>query len=83
MRQLFMMIYFRSSSSSKSRSRSPERKDSVLFITSFGGESDEDRPVVQGPSLPSTDKPDKWSVFIVRGSLDIVETIVKMWKLTC
>ncbi|CAC5380134.1 SFRS16 [Mytilus coruscus] len=51
--------YQRSSSSSKSRSRSPERKDKLLFITSFGGDSDEER-TVQGPSLPNTDKIDKW-----------------------
>ncbi|XP_063426458.1 CLK4-associating serine/arginine rich protein-like isoform X1 [Mytilus trossulus] len=51
--------YQRSSSSSKSRSRSPERKDKMLFITSFGGDSEEDR-TVQGPSLPNTHKIDKW-----------------------
>lgn len=36
----------------------------MLFITSFGGDSDEER-TVHGPSLPNTDKIDKWSVFIV------------------
>ena len=37
----------------------------MLFITSFGGDSDDDR-TIQGPSLPpNLDKPDKWSVFIV------------------
>lgn len=44
--------YKRSSSSSKSRSRSPENTGKVMYITSFGGESEEDAGVLQGPSLP-------------------------------
>lgn len=53
--------YNKSSSSSKSRSRSPERQGKLLFITSFGGDSDDDR-TIQGPSLPpNNDKPDKWN----------------------
>lgn len=45
--------YHRRSSSSRSRSGSPEepKKTKVEFITSFGGESDEEC-VVQGPALP-------------------------------
>lgn len=45
--------YQRRSSSSRSRSCSPEepKKTKVEFITSFGGESDEEG-VVQGPALP-------------------------------
>ncbi|XP_061172949.1 CLK4-associating serine/arginine rich protein-like [Saccostrea echinata] len=45
--------YQRKSSSSRSRSRSPEepKKTKVEFITSFGGESDEEG-VLQGPALP-------------------------------
>ena len=49
------MMFFRSSSS-RSRSRSPEPVKQTVFITSFGGESsDEDGGggnVVQGPALP-------------------------------
>lgn len=59
--------YQRKSSSSRSRSRSPEepKKTKVEFITSFGGESDEEG-VVQGPALPPqlnvSESPHTWSV---------------------
>lgn len=58
---------FRRSSSSRSRSCSPEepKKTKVEFITSFGGESDEEG-VVQGPALPPqlnvSESPHTWSV---------------------
>ncbi|KAK3093106.1 hypothetical protein FSP39_011096 [Pinctada imbricata] len=62
--------YKRQSSSSRSRSRSPEPvKTSLEFITSFGGDSDDEEGVVQGPSLPphlnisKQSSDDKWSVF--------------------
>lgn len=60
-------LLFRKSSSSRSRSRSPEepKKTKVEFITSFGGESDEEG-VVQGPALPPqlnvSESPHTWSV---------------------
>uniref|UniRef100_K1PYS1 Splicing factor, arginine/serine-rich 16 n=1 Tax=Magallana gigas TaxID=29159 RepID=K1PYS1_MAGGI len=59
--------YQRRSSSSRSRSCSPEepKKTKVEFITSFGGESDEEG-VVQGPALPPqlnvSESPHTWSV---------------------
>lgn len=81
---------FRRSSSSRSRSCSPEepKKTKVEFITSFGGESDEEG-VVQGPALPPqlnvSESPHTWSVplnYVYMGIYNCREYKLGFFRLT-